>query len=92
VLAGQGKVQIKTTLGQPVTLAIDPSTGSIASMSYTDEDGATTEKFSDWRDVSGIKLPFQSDVYKDGKAVQSATVQEMKLNTNLTAEELSKQP
>jgi zinc protease len=92
VLAGDGKVQIKTATGQPVTIAVDPSTGSIDSMSYTDEDGSTTEKFSDWRDVSGIKLPFQSDVFKDGKAVQSATVQEMKINTNLTAEELSKQP
>lgn len=92
VLAGDGKVQIKTATGEPVTLAVDPTTGSIASMSYTDEGGSTIEKFSNWREVSGIKLPFQSDVFKDGKAVQSATVQEMQINTNLTAEELSKQP
>jgi hypothetical protein len=92
VLAGDGKVQLKTAAGESITLTIDPTSGSIASVSYTDEEGPVVETFSDWRDVSGIKFPYKSDVMKNGKPAQSATASQMKINTNLTAEELGKRP
>ena len=92
VLTGDGKVQIKTATGEPVMLAIDPTTGSIASMSYTDDEGPVVESFSDWRDVGGIKLPFKSNVVKNGKSDPKRHASEMKINTNLTAEELGKRP
>jgi zinc protease len=92
VLAGDGKVQIKTADGGPVTFTIDPASGSIKNLSYTDEGSAVVESFSDWRDVGGIKLPFKSEVVKDGKLVETAIASEMKINTNLTTGELGKRP
>ncbi|MGA8594854.1 MAG: pitrilysin family protein [Bryobacteraceae bacterium] len=92
VLTGDGKVQIKTADGNPVTFAIDPASGLIKSLSYAEEGGAVVENFSDWRDVGGIKLPFKSEVIKDGKPVQTAVASEIKINTNLNAEELGKRP
>lgn len=98
VLAGDGKVQIKTANGDPVTFSINPSSGLIESMSYMEEPepmkegGLVVENFSDWRDVGGIKLPFKSEVLKNGSPVQTAVASEIKINTNLTAEELGKRP
>lgn len=91
VAAGDGKVQIKTA-GGPATLKINPATGEIESLSYTDEDGPMTEMFSDWRAVDGVKVPFKTEMTKDGKPFANAIAEEVKINTGLKPEELSKQP
>lgn len=47
--------------------------------------------FSDFRDIGGgLKYPFKSIVSQAGKQVSDQTVTEMKANTGLTAEDLSK--
>ena len=49
--------------------------------------------YSDFREIGGgLKFPFKSIVTQGGKQVSDATVSEMKANTGLTAEELSKKP
>jgi hypothetical protein len=85
-------VQVKTGTGSLVTLKINPSTGAIENISYMEEGGPVTETFSDWRDVSGVKLPFKSETTRDGKPLQSAVASEVKINTGLKPEELSKRP
>jgi hypothetical protein len=92
VLVSNDKVQVDTAAGQPVTLTVDPKSGAISTIAYTEEDGATVVTLSDWREISGVKFPFQAETQKDGKVVQKATTSDLKINTNLTAEELSKKP
>jgi len=49
--------------------------------------------YSDFRDIGGgLKYPFKSVVSQGGKQVSDMTVSEMKANTGLTAETLSKKP
>jgi zinc protease len=92
VATADGKVQVKIDGGEMLTLKIDGTTGAIQSMSYNDEGGPVIENFSDWRKVDGVSFPFKSEVLKDGKPVQSASVSDIKINTNLKPEELSKRP
>ena len=80
-----------------VVIEFDPATGLPARQVYTEpgENGApaeTSEVFSDWREVSGIKLPFKVDQQQNGKQVADITVSEYKINSGLTAGELSKRP
>ena len=92
VATGDGKVQVKTEGGNLVTFKINASTGEIENISYAEEEGSVMETFSDWRDVSGVKLPFKTQMVKDGKPLQSAVASEVKINTGLKPEELSKRP
>ena len=87
-----GKVQVKIDGGDLLTLKIDGTTGSLQSLGYVDEGGPVVENFSDWRKVDGVSFPFKSETLKDGKPVQSAAVSDIKVNTNLKPEELSKRP
>ncbi len=92
VATQDGAVQVKLDGGDLLTLKIDGTTGALQSLSYTDEGGPVIENFSDWRKVDGVSFPFKSETLKDGKPVQSAAVSDIKVNTNLKPEELSKRP
>jgi zinc protease len=92
VATGDGKVQVKTDTGSLITLKINPASGEIENISYMEEGGPVIETFSDWRDVNGMKLPFKSEITRDGKPVQSAVASEIKINSGLKPEELSKRP
>ena len=50
------------------------------------------EVFSDWRDVDGIRLPFQWTVLQGGKKFAGVTVKDYKVNSGLTPEALAKKP
>jgi predicted Zn-dependent peptidase len=92
VLTPDGKVQVKTDSGDLVTFEIDATTGAIKSVNYTDESGPVTEHFSDWREVDGVKFPFKSETTKEGKPAQTSVASDIKINSNLKAEDLSKRP
>jgi hypothetical protein len=83
---------VKTDSGDLVTFAIDATTGAIKSVNYTDESGPVTEQFSDWREVDGVKFPFKSETTKEGKPAQTSVASDIKINSNLKAEDLSKRP
>jgi hypothetical protein len=53
---------------------------------------AVTSNLSDWREVNGIRLPHKLIIEQGGQKFAEATVSEWKLNSGLTAEELSKKP
>ena len=69
--AGDGVIEISTKDGESVRLSVDEKTGIPAKLAYQQSAGeggsAVEEVFSDWRDVDGIRLPFQWTVLQGGK-------------------------
>jgi hypothetical protein len=94
--AGEGVLDISTKDGESVHLTVDEKTGVPGKLAYQQsaaEGGAAVEQvFADWRDVDGIKLPFQWTVMQGGKKFAGATVQDYKINSGLTPETLGKRP
>jgi hypothetical protein len=52
----------------------------------------TTDIFSDWRDIAGIKMPYKAVQQENGMKTLEVTVSEYKINSGLAAAELSKRP
>jgi len=94
--AGDGVIEISSKEGESVHLTVDEKTGIPVKIAYQQsaaEGGSAVEEvFSDWRDVSGIRLPFQWTVMQSGKKFAGLTVQDYKINSGLTPEALAKKP
>ncbi len=84
-------VEISSSIAS-VRVQFDPSTGLPKSETYTEGPNSSVETFSDWRESSGLKLPFKIEVEQDGKKVADVAVLDYKFNTGLKAEELSQKP
>jgi hypothetical protein len=69
-----------------------PSKQMYESMQMTGKSQPVEEVFSDWREVNGVKTPFHVVIRQNGKDFADLTVTEMKINTGMTVEELSKKP
>ncbi|MCU1338685.1 MAG: peptidase domain protein [Bryobacterales bacterium] len=94
---GENAIEISTANGLSVRIEFDPATGLPAREIYTEpgQNGApaqTTDIFSDWRDVAGVKLPFKTIQQENGTKMLEMTVSEYKINSGLAAAELSKRP
>jgi predicted Zn-dependent peptidase len=90
-------IEISTADGLSVRVVFDPSTGLPARETYvepgsTGAPAETTDIFSDWRDVGGIKMPYKVVQQENGTKILEMTVSEYKFNSGLTAAELSKKP
>jgi zinc protease len=90
-------VDISGEGGLSVRVEFDDATGLPMRQIYqeTGMDGKPSEvkeTYSDWRDVDGIKLPFKATMEQNGKKSGEASISEIKLNTGINAEELSKKP
>ena len=94
--AADGALEISSKDGESVRITVDEKTGPSreAGLSAVARRGwnAVEEIFSDWRDVDGIRLPFQWSVMQGGKKFAGVTVQDYKINSGLTAETLGKKP
>jgi hypothetical protein len=88
--AGPGAVDISDKNGNTVRLTVDENTGLPLKTSYPGSQGAIEENWSDLREVNGIKVPFKITVLQGGKKFAEVTVQELKVNTGATEEQLSK--
>ena len=94
--AGEGTIEVAE--GQLMAkLIVDEATGmpKMSVMQVASPQGPVLIEtaYSDFREIGGgLKFPFKSIVTQGGKQVSDATVSEMKANTGLTAEELSKKP
>ncbi len=88
---GHGVFEWLDTNGQPCNLIVDEKTGMILKLRFRQK-GLVEETFSDWRDVSGMKLPFRADLTQNDKPVAARTTLALKINTHLTLEELKKRP
>jgi zinc protease len=88
-------VEISTADGLSVRVEFDDATGLPVRQVYKEAamGGAEVkETFSDWREVDGIKLPFKVVMEQNGQQVGAVAVSEIKLNTGIKPEELSKKP
>jgi zinc protease len=88
--AGPGALDISDKSGNAVRLMVDESTGVPLKSSYPGSQGTIEESWSDLREVDGIKVPFKIKVMQNGKNFAEITVQELKVNTGVTEEQLSK--
>jgi len=93
---GEGVLEISSKDGESVRMSVDEKTRLPAKLAYQQSaaEGASAveQVFSDWRDVNGIRLPFQWTVMQGGKKFAGVTVQDYKLNSGLTPEVLDKRP
>ena len=93
---GDSTVEISDKSGNSVKVKFDEATGLPASESYTQRGMGgvqqVEEKLSDFRDVSGVKMPFKIQILQGGQPYSQGVLQEAKINTGLTAEELGKKP
>lgn len=90
--AGDGILEIASKDGEHTRLVVDEKTGIPSKMIYQGGQGPVEQSYSDWRDVNGIRLPFQWTILQGGKKFASATVDNYKINSGLTSEALSKKP
>jgi zinc protease len=94
--AGAGTLEISSKSGESVEIQVDETTGVPLKLSYQETGaggpGSIEQIFSDWRDVDGLRLPFQWTVMQGGKKFADVKIQEYKINSGLTQETLSKKP
>lgn len=93
---GANTVEISDKEGNWIELELDETTGLIKKSKYKGQDQAgpvdVESTYEDWKDVDGLKLPYKAKISQRGKVAADITIQEYKLNSGLTAEELSKKP
>jgi zinc protease len=96
-LVGNAVIEIADKSGDSVRLQVDEKTGLPSKVLYQ---GAAMggppqeieEAYADWREVAGVRLPFQWTIVQGGKKFGEVKVDEYKINSGLTDEELSKKP
>jgi hypothetical protein len=89
---GDDTIEIAGKDGESARLVVDEKTGLPSKLIFEGDQGQVEQDYADWRDVNGIKLPFQWTITQGGKKFASTTVAEYKINSGLTAEALSKRP
>jgi zinc protease len=82
---------------ETVRVEVDPNTGLPARASYQSigMQGApqqVTAIYGDWRDLSGIKVPFRITIEQGGQKFAEAVVKDGTINTGLSAAEVGKKP
>ncbi len=94
--AGDGVLEISAKDGESVRLQVDEKTGVPLKLSYQEAGqqgpAAVDQVYSDWREVSGVRVPFAWTVTQNGQKYADVKVQDYKINSGLTAEALSKKP
>ena len=96
VFAGQEDVQGTTVSyvallgkdGKPFCrIGVDPKTNMVVSKTYWGEgpagEGQILETYSDYKDVSGIKLPMTSTRYMDGNKIGQITYSDFQINAKV---------
>jgi outer membrane lipoprotein-sorting protein len=90
--AGPGALDISDKSGNSLRLSVDENTGLPQKTSYIGTQGQMEEEWSDLRDVNGIKVPFKITMRQGARKLADITVQDVKINTGATEEQLSKRP
>ena len=94
-LVAAGMVEISGADGRIVKLELDEASGVLKKVIYVESQMGgppqnVEESLSDWREVSGVKVPYRTAISQGGKKFADIKVQEFKINTGLTAQELNK--
>jgi hypothetical protein len=93
IQTGRERIRYGRTLKDEADIYIDEETGLVSAISRTgyasealDRSFVLTNEFSDYRDVSGVLIPFRIDRYLDRMAVETILIEEVVLNTVLPAD------
>jgi hypothetical protein len=95
--AGEDAIEISDREGNRTRLQVDAGTGLPVKQTYRMPGsppamGDIDETYSDWKDVDGIKLPQKISIRQAGGGEMVVSIEDMKLNSGLKTEELSKRP
>ncbi len=94
--AGESAIEISDKQGESVRVQLDAATGLPQVLSYSGAGPAgpvkVEETYSDWRDVNGIKAPFKIAIQQDSKKFADVVIDDFKINSGVTSEQLSKKP
>jgi zinc protease len=95
--AGDGVVQISDGEGNAVSLQIDEKTGLPVKETFTSAGpgGAPSqveERFEDWTEAGGIKVPKKVTVNRGGSKFADSNNVDLKINTGLKVEDISRKP
>ncbi len=86
IISLDGKISFK--------LGLDHETGIPVSQMYFGETmmgpGNLTQTYSDYRDISGIKVPFAINIESDGNKIADIVIKEYKLNADIPADTFNK--
>jgi YHS domain-containing protein len=90
--AGDADIELLTVAyrGATSTLGLDPKTGRILQIAYRDRQGAfgdRVQRFSDFRDVAGLSLPYKIEERFNGNVIANPaiTVESIAINLKLDA-------
>jgi zinc protease len=89
---GPGVFEWRDEGGQLMALVVDEKSGAILKLRVHQRGAVGEETFSDWRDVSGRKFPFHSELVQNDKPVALRTAVSLTFNTHLVLEDLKKRP
>jgi zinc protease len=89
-------IEITDSEGMTVQLEIAPDTGLPVKLRYqsiqmTGTPSKLEDTFADWREVNGVKVPYQTTVTREGAPYAEVTVQEYDINGGLSPEALAQQ-
>jgi hypothetical protein len=89
-------VEISDGGGEIAKLVFDSATGLLQNVLY---DAVTAtgqmsviDTYSDFRDVGGLKLPFQVGIVLSGQKYQDVTIKNLQTNTGLKIQDLERRP
>jgi zinc protease len=93
----QDVVEITDTIGQLVRIEFDSQTGLPRRATYDVQQAGgaplfTEETYGDYREVDGVKFPFQTVITQSGRKFADVTVTELKINSGLRQVELAMRP
>jgi len=93
----ENTVQVTDSTGQISTVEFDPQTHLPRRVSYDTQQASgapiySEDVYEDFRDVSGILMPFKITINQGGRRFADTLVKEYKLNTGLNPQEISRRP
>ena len=75
---------------------VEPASGTLLKKTFrgmgTGGPADIEEFYSDFREVSGMRIPFRIEVNQNGARFLEATINEVKFNTGVDPAELGKKP
>jgi hypothetical protein len=77
--------------GEAMTLGIDPPTGRVMRLAYQGQNvagvqGETVQRYSDFREVDGLLLPFASVSTSNGEPMVEISVESLELDPEIAAD------
>lgn len=92
----EADVILITTGGESVRFTVDAASGSIIGKAYrgmgTGGPADIVETLTDFRDVSGVQLPFHLDATQNGAPFLAITLRDVRVDTGVTRESIVKKP